>query len=281
MNNHEPLSVFYSYAHDDERLCRLLVQHLGSLRRQNILQGWHDRCLVPGDEWAGEIDKHLELADIVLLLISASFVDSDYCWSIEMERALQKHEDGEAHVLPIILRPVDLEGTPFSKLQFLPKDGRPVTKWRDKHEAFTNIATGVRLVATKILEVKERKRKQVRECQLKSMPTLARDIELFIENNKQDPDVHLLRALEEGRWRGEDKIKVLNRIKQIMIDMKKWVPTYSGKNTIKLKKHNRTLKVISYLDSSHASESRVNTTNTLPNKALQTDPKNATRLSVG
>jgi len=256
MNNHEPLNLFFSYAHDDEKLCRLLVQHLGSLRRQHIIQGWHDRCILAGDDWAGEIDKHLEMADIVLLLISASFVDSDYCWGIEMERALQKHKTGEAHVIPIILRPVDLEGTPFSMLQFLPKDGRPVTKWSDKHEAFANIATGVRIAATKIIESKEKERQQVRECQLNSMTPLARDIELFIENNKQDPDVHLLRSLEEGRWGDKDELLVLNRIKQIMIDMNKWVPTYSGKNTIKLKKHNRTLKVMSYLDKDHDSESR-------------------------
>ncbi|MDL1969357.1 MAG: toll/interleukin-1 receptor domain-containing protein [Deltaproteobacteria bacterium] len=249
MNNlQKPLQLFYSYAHDDEKLCELLIKHLASLRRQNILHGWYDRCISPGDEWANEIDMHLERADIVLLLISASFVDSNYCWGIEMERALQKHNAEEAMVLPIILRPVDIEGTPFSKLQFLPKDGKPVTRWSDRHEALANIAIGIRHVATKILNEKEKEKKKIREAQLAIMSPVEREIELFIEKHKQDPDVYLLRAIEEGQWNNKDIAFVAKRIKQIMVEMKKWRPKYSGKNTARLKKHKRTLKVMRYLN---------------------------------
>jgi len=249
MNNFlRPLQLFYSYAHDDEKLCSLLIKHLAALRRQNILQGWYDRCISPGDEWDKKIDSHLEQADIILLLISASFIDSDYCWGVEMKRAIQKHHDCEASVIPIILRPVDIEGTPFSKLQFLPKDGKPITKWSDRHEALANIAIGIRKIARKILNKKELRRKKIREAKLAAMSPIERKIELFIEQHRQDPDVYLLRSIEEGKWDDKDIHIVAKRVKELMIEMKKWRPTYSGKNTAIIKKHKRTLKVMKYLD---------------------------------
>ncbi len=247
-NSQKTLQLFYSYARDDKKLCRLLIKHLASLRRQDILQGWHDRCISPGQEWGNEIATHLEQADIVLLLISASFVDSDYCWGIEMKRAIQKHNAGKAVVIPIILRPVDIEGTPFNKLESLPKNGKPITRWSDRHEALANVAIGIRHVATRILDEKEKERKETREAQLAIMSPVERKIELFIQKHKQDPDVYLLRSIEEGQWKEEDIVVVAKRIRQIMIEMKKWRPRYSGKNTARAKKHKRTLKVMQYLD---------------------------------
>jgi len=87
---------------------------------------------------------HLERADIILLLISADFIASDYCYSIEMMRALERHDAGEARVIPIILRPTYWQETPFSKLQVLPTEGKPVMKWRDRDDAFLDIAEGIR-----------------------------------------------------------------------------------------------------------------------------------------
>ena len=248
MNNlQESLQLFYSYAHDDEKLCGLLIKHLAALRRQNILNGWYDRCILPGEEWTNEIDRHLEQSDIILLLISASFVNSDYCWGNEMKRALQKHDAKESIVIPVILRPVDTEGTPFSKLQFLPKDGKPVTKWADRHEAFAGVAIEIRHIATKILEVKEEERKRIREYQLAHMSPIEREIELFIEKHQQDPDFYLLKSIEEGKWSDKDIVTVAKRIKEIMLKNKKWRPRYSGKNTARLKMHKRTLKVMDYI----------------------------------
>jgi len=82
-----PLNVFISYAHEDDRLCRQLLKHLSQLQREGV-QGWYDRRLTGGTEWAGEIDQHLNTADIVLLLISPDFMASRYCYDVEMERAL-------------------------------------------------------------------------------------------------------------------------------------------------------------------------------------------------
>ena len=124
-----PVTLFYSYAHEDEALRDELENHLSLLRRQGIISSWYDRQIVPGTDWSREIDVHLNAASIILLLISPDFLASDYCYSVELDRAMARHRDGEAHVIPIILRPVDWQGAPFASLQGLPRDMKPVTTW--------------------------------------------------------------------------------------------------------------------------------------------------------
>ena len=102
-----PLLLFYSYAHEDELLREQLEKHLSLLKRQGFISGWHDREILPGATWAQEIDVHLESASIVLLLVSPDFLASDYCYEVEMQRALERHRCGETRVIPIILRPCD------------------------------------------------------------------------------------------------------------------------------------------------------------------------------
>ncbi len=114
---------FYSYLHKDEKLCAKLENHLAILRREGLIETWHDRKIGPGTEWAGAIDEHLNEADIILLLVSSDFLASDYCSDVEVVRAMERHKAGEACVIPVILRPCDWGHTPFAKLQALPKDG--------------------------------------------------------------------------------------------------------------------------------------------------------------
>jgi hypothetical protein len=97
-----------------------------------------------GSEWEGVIDAHLNDAQVVLLLISADFIDSKYCYDIEMKRALARHEDRQALVIPIMLRAMSLKGTPFAKLQALPKDAKQVVTWADRDSAFVDITDGLR-----------------------------------------------------------------------------------------------------------------------------------------
>lgn len=140
------ISLFFSYSHRDEVLRDELAKHLSLLQRQGVLSSWHDRQLLAGSEWAGQIDHHLEQADIVLLLVSADFLASDYCYDIELSQALERHQTGAAAVIPVILRSVDWRGASFGHLQALPKHGKPVTTWDNQDEAFTDIARGIRRV---------------------------------------------------------------------------------------------------------------------------------------
>ena len=113
---------------------------------EGLINPWHDRRLLPGDDFSKEISSELENADVVLLLVSPDFVSSDYCWGIEMKRAIERQEAGQTRVIPVILRPVDWHTSPFGKLKALPRDGQPVTAkaWNDRDEAFLDIAEGLR-----------------------------------------------------------------------------------------------------------------------------------------
>ena len=141
-----PIEVFYSYSHKDEELRDQLEKHLSILKRQGVITGWHDRKITAGRDWAGEIDQHLNTAKVILLLISADFLASDYCYDVEMTRAMERHNRGEAWVVPIILGPVDWQGAPFGRLQALPTDAKPVTSWPNRDGAFAKIAEGIRKV---------------------------------------------------------------------------------------------------------------------------------------
>lgn len=146
--------IFYSYSHKDEQFREALETHLAILKRQDIAIDWHDRKIIPGQEWASEIDAHLNESDVIILLISADFIASNYCYGKEMNLALSKHESGSAFVLPIIVRPVDWMTAPFAKLQALPRNGKPVTTWTNQDEAWLDIAKGVRKTIDHILKSK-------------------------------------------------------------------------------------------------------------------------------
>ena len=143
-NPQKPIEVFISYSRRDEELLNELKNHITTLKHRGIITHWHDRNISAGAEWAAEIDEHLNKAEMILLLISSDFLASDYCTSIEMRRAMERHDAGEAIVIPVIMRPVDWEGVKFGKLNTLPRDGRPVTSWTDRDEAFENVAKGIR-----------------------------------------------------------------------------------------------------------------------------------------
>jgi uncharacterized protein YjbI with pentapeptide repeats len=138
-----PVELFYSYSHRDWRLREQLEKHLSILKYQSVVSGWYDRKISAGNEWRGQIDEHLDKAGIILLLISSDFLASEYCYDIEMKRAMRRHEQREALVVPVILRDCLWKESPFGKLQALPKDGKPVIKWASRDEAFTDVALGI------------------------------------------------------------------------------------------------------------------------------------------
>ena len=132
-------TVFFSYSHVDEDLRDMLEKHLSALKHQGMIDTWHDRCIRAGDEFSSETSDKLESASIILLLVSADFIASSYCYDVEMKRALERHHSGEARVIPVILRACDWRDTPFGTLLATPKDGRPVRSWPDLDDAFLDV----------------------------------------------------------------------------------------------------------------------------------------------
>jgi hypothetical protein len=190
-----PVEIFFSYSHKDEQFRDECEKHLSMLKREGLIKPWHDRMITAGEEWKGQIDDNLNTANIVLLLVTANFLASDYCYDIEMTRAMERHERGEAYVVPIILTPVEgWNNSPFGKLQVLPKDAKPVTKWDNQDEAFVNVAQGIRK-AIKLIPQKRKKSEQELTDSIYSNPKLVmpnKKIEIFISYSTSTDDTKLL-----------------------------------------------------------------------------------------
>ena len=143
----EAVRVFISYAHKDERLCNELIVHLKLMQRQGVIATWYDRKIEAGENWKEKIDENLERAEIILLLVSADFIASEYCYEKEMQRGLERHANNEAEVIPIIVRDVNWKKAPFGKLQALPEKGKAVPLWKNKDSAWRSVAEGIERAA--------------------------------------------------------------------------------------------------------------------------------------
>ena len=136
--------VFMSYSHKDEELRDQLEVHLTTLKRQGLVEVWNDRRLLAGDRLDWTIDKELNRADIILLLLSPDFIASDYCYKMEKGRALERHREGTARLISVILRPCEWKHTDLKEYVVTPKDGKPINLWTNIDEAFLDVVESIR-----------------------------------------------------------------------------------------------------------------------------------------
>lgn len=137
-------SVFISYAHEDKDLQKRLRSHLATLRRSDKISDWSDQELLPGEVWEDKIVGKLRSANIILLLVSNDFINSDFIWDNELPIALERHGRGEAIVVPVILRPCQWQELSIGRLQALPAGAKPVTDWPNEDQALFSIAEGIK-----------------------------------------------------------------------------------------------------------------------------------------
>ena len=140
------LNIFLSYAHEDEAMKIQLDRNLIMLKRSDKINVWQDRQILAGMEWDDAIAKELASADIILLLISVDFNNSQYIWDKELKIAMERQEKNEARVIPVILRTCDWGDMPYAKLQALPTGAKPINSFADKDEAYTDVAKSIRMV---------------------------------------------------------------------------------------------------------------------------------------
>lgn len=210
------IEVFISYSKQDEELRDGLLAHLRPLEREGIIT-WHDRQILPGTEWNEEIKARLNAADIILLLISADFLATDYCTQVEIPEALRRHEAGEATVIPIILRSCGWKYTSLAKIQAYPEKAEPIKSWKDIDEAYASVVDGVYLAARNIKERRsqqqaERLKQQEleRQQQIRSKQEVDRKRQ---QDHPQQPSpkasgvdyAHLETLLKAGKWKEADQ----------------------------------------------------------------------------
>lgn len=150
-NSSRAVKIFFSYAREDEPLRDELAKRLSPLMRAGQIEEWYDRRIEAGEDKALIIDKRLDAADLILLLVSPDFFASDHCYNVELRRALERCEAGAARVIPILLRAVNWRDAPFGGLQPLPANARPLTSWSNQDEAFAEIAQGIGAVVKDLL----------------------------------------------------------------------------------------------------------------------------------
>ena len=136
--------LVFSYSHVDETLRNELEKHLSPLKRQGLIEVWHDRRIVAGQEFDKEIGRHFEEAELVLLLVSPDFINSDYCYDVEMTRAVERHNLGQAIVIPVILRLCHWHDLPFGKLLAATPDGKAVTQYPSLDEGFFHVLSAIK-----------------------------------------------------------------------------------------------------------------------------------------
>jgi hypothetical protein len=171
----EPWNLFYSYSHEDALLRDELAKFLAPLKHQGRIIEWYDRKIEPGLRWEDAISDKLHSADLVLLLVSAAFLASDYCFGVEMEVAMRRVKNGNARVVPILLKPCLWRESRFSDLQLLPRDAKPVTSWPSHDDAFTDVAVEIGAI-TKGAPLAPRKSAQPESDQARAVDlTVVRD----------------------------------------------------------------------------------------------------------
>ena len=158
MDSDRSVTLFISYAHADEGLKLQLEKHLTPLRRNGVIERWSDHQIEAGQDWAHEIDRNLKTADIILLLVSPDLLFSEYCTGVELKEAMKRHHSNEAIVVPVILKSCNWDLMEFGKLQAVPREGKAVSTWPDKDEAFTDVTARIGELAQGLLERREKAR---------------------------------------------------------------------------------------------------------------------------
>lgn len=190
----EVIKIFYSYSRKDLDMRNQLEDHLSALREANKISTWHDLELEAGTEWELTILNKLNTADIILLLVSSNFIASKYCYGTELKRAIERHNAGEARVIPIILRPCDwnIPEVPFSKLNALPTHAKPITSWPDQDEAFTIVAQRIRET---VEHLRAEKQRQSEQEQIQQVPRQLQQVprQQSLETRRQAIEIARLR----------------------------------------------------------------------------------------
>ncbi len=213
MTTQTPFHIFYCYAREDKGFRDALDRHLAGFKRQHLLSTWSDREIKAGEEWKTAIDTNLQQAHIVLCLVSPDFLASDYCYEKEMQQALERHKQGTARVIPILVRPTYWENTPLSELQMLPSDAMAVVLWPHTDAAWVDVVSGILLVIQELSSLSKAQKSQPENAPAPSnansqsshkqrrnlLTTMQRMIQARVLNNKKDYTIAVVGDVASGK----------------------------------------------------------------------------------
>lgn len=184
------MKLFYSYSHENEKYRKDMERHLSVLRREGKLDDWCDRKIIAGEEIDSEIEANFYDSDIICLLISNEFLSSDACID-ELNKAFERKKKDGISVIPIILSYCSWQDTVLKTVKALPKDGKPIKKYRIKEEAWLEVSTEIKVVIEKrsVPEIKLEYRSFLEETELASVlgkEVILSDIYVPMDFKKRD-----------------------------------------------------------------------------------------------
>lgn len=178
------LKIFIIYAREDESFKNNLLTAFIPLRRTGKIEVFHDALIKPGDRWEEVILDTLRSAHIILPLVSNDFFASDFIHEVEFKNAVDRYNNGETVIMPIVLKPCGWKYDPLIKsLQVLPKDGKPVVTWTYHEEAWEQVLDAVHEV-TENLEKKKQEQKDKKDAEAQ------RKIEEAVAKNRRAESMH-------------------------------------------------------------------------------------------
>lgn len=145
------MRIFCSYSHADDEFRKRLGTSLAPHEKSGLLDIFYDGGIEPGDDWQKRIRAELEGARIILLLISADFLASEYCRQ-EKDRALELHRTRGTIVLSILLSKVAEVPRELAELQMLPRDLRPVEEWATLNSVLADVTKEIIRIARRYHE---------------------------------------------------------------------------------------------------------------------------------
>jgi len=140
----KPMKLFISYAHEDEAHKKNLQMHLAGLKYAKLIDEWNDREIMPGEKWDDAIKKNLQDSDVVLFLVSPYFMGSSYINDVEINRTIERYNQGEVRIIPVIVEPCEWTLLPLKDFQALPKNAKAISEWDNQHTAYADVAKQLR-----------------------------------------------------------------------------------------------------------------------------------------
>ncbi len=229
----QPLSTFIIYAREDREALEAFKKHLKPLERCGELFVWYDGEILAGAEWDKEIKEKLNSAEIVLLLLSTSFVNSDYIFDTELPHATDRYDKNLCIIIPILITDCYWKVlSRISKFQMLPSNGKPIFSdhGHDANRIMTEVVMSIRKAA---LEFRESRSLQVQP--------ILEDMDEQIENETSKKDSSLKKNTHPD--------DILNSFRHASIQLQNWKSDFENLLDSHLERP-QTSEIINWIDAS-------------------------------
>lgn len=121
------LKIFISYSHKNIKYKEKLLTSLEALKQSYEIEAWHDGMIEAGGNIDENVKRELEKSDIILLLITDSYLASYYCMKKELANAIEREKNNECKVIPVMFQESILVDTlSFFNHNRVPEDGKPI-----------------------------------------------------------------------------------------------------------------------------------------------------------